>query len=87
MARSSSEWVIQDLATGAFLDGVPDDPLASASRGWAWQRPGDPGVWRLRDRRDPPGARYRLVQVFGGPDLDPEWYENTVENLDTSEGA
>jgi hypothetical protein len=43
-------------------------------------------VWHLRDRRDPSWADYRLVQVFGGPNLDPNWYENTVENLDTSEG-
>ena len=87
MTRATTEWVIQDLETGVVLGGVPDDQQASASRGWAWQRPGEPGVWRLRDRHDPPGARYRLVQVFGGPDMDPDWYENTVENLDTSEGG
>jgi hypothetical protein len=85
MTRTSAEWLVQDLETGAFLDGAPDDPLAAMSRGWAWQRPDEPGVWRLRDRRDPPGVRYRLVQVFGGPDRDPAWFENTVENLDTSE--
>jgi hypothetical protein len=86
VAKTGIEWVIQDLETGAFLEGVPDDPLASAARGWAWQRPGEPRVWRLRDRRDPPGVRYRLVQVFGGPGPEPDWYENSVENLDTSEG-
>ena len=82
MTRAEAEWLIQDLETGAPVGGVPDDPLAMASRGWAWQRPGEPGVWRLRQSGDPPGARYRLVQVFGGPALDPNWYEN----LDTSEG-
>ncbi|HJW21516.1 MAG TPA: hypothetical protein VJ506_03715 [Candidatus Limnocylindrales bacterium] len=86
MTRAGAEWVIQDLETGVFLDGIPDDPLASTSRGWAWQRPDEPRLWRLRDRRDPPGVHYRLVQVFGGPAMDPDWYENSVENLDTSEG-
>lgn len=81
-----SEYLIVDLETGLQLDGQPDDPLASAGRGEAWQRPGDGGVWRLRDRHDPRGIAYRLVQVFGGPDFDPSWYENTIENLDTSEG-
>jgi hypothetical protein len=81
-----SEYRIVDLATGQDLGGQPDDRLASAGRGEAWRRSIDPAVWQLRDQRDPPGVRYRVVQVFGGPDLDPGWYENTVENLDTSEG-
>ena len=80
------EYIVVDLETGQDLGGRPDDQLASAGRGEAWQPPSDPGVWRLRDRRDPQGVPYRLLQVFGGPDLDPGWYENTVENLDTSEG-
>lgn len=80
------EYVVIDLATGQDLGGRPDDQLASAGHGEAWQRPNDPGTWHLRDRRDPAGVPYRLVQVFGGPTLDPDWYENTVENLDTSEG-
>lgn len=85
MGAVRSEYVIVDLETGQQLDGEPDDPLASVGRGEAWQPP-DGGVWHLRGRHDPPGVRYRLVQVFGGPALDPSWYENTVENLDTSEG-
>ena len=85
MAGMRTEWLVQDLETGLILDGVPDDPLASASRGWAWQKPGEPGVWHLRAPRDPQGVSYRLVQVFGGPDLDPGWYDNTVENLETVE--
>ncbi|HEX5241008.1 MAG TPA: hypothetical protein VFW20_08425 [Candidatus Limnocylindrales bacterium] len=80
------EYVVVDLETGLTLEGQPDDPLASVSRGEAWQPPNDRGRWHLRSRGDPPWARYRLVQVFGGPNLDPNWYENTVENLDTSEG-
>ena len=85
MIRVRSEYVIVDLETGLQLDGEPDDPLASAGRGGAWHHPGD-GVWRLRGRHDPRGVRYRVVQVFGGPDLDPAWYENTIENVETSEG-
>jgi hypothetical protein len=85
-AGSPSEWLVQDLETGLFLEGVPDVALASASRGEAWMPANDPGVWHLRSPRDPRGVAYRLVQVFGGPDLDPDWYENTVENLETSEG-
>jgi hypothetical protein len=81
-----SEYLVVDLQTGLQLEGQPDDPLASAGRGDAWQHPNDPGVWRLRSARDPPGIEYRQVQVFGGPSLDPAWYEDTVENLDTSEG-
>ena len=87
MTRATTEWVIQDLETGTFLQGAPDAPLASVGRGWAWQPSGVDRTWRLRDRRDPPNVRYRLVQVFGGPDLDPDWYEDTIENLDTSEGS
>jgi hypothetical protein len=82
----SSEYVVVDLETGLQLEGQPDDPLASVGRGEAWQPPNDPGTWRLRSPRDRPGVAYRLVQVFGGPSLDPAWYENTVENLETSEG-
>lgn len=81
-----SEYVIVDLETGMELDGQPDDPLASAGRGEAWRPANDHGVWHLRGHRDPRGVTYRLVQVFGGPNLDPGWYENTIENLDTSEG-
>jgi hypothetical protein len=81
-----SEYLIIDLETGLVLEGEPDDPLASVGRGEAWQPADHPGEWHLRADRDPPGVRYRSVQVFGGPDLDPNWYENTVENLDTSEG-
>jgi hypothetical protein len=81
-----SEYLVVDLESGIDLGGRPDDPLASVGRGEAWQPPFDPGVWHLRDPRDPQGVPYRLVQVFGGPDLDPNWYENTVENLETSEG-
>jgi hypothetical protein len=81
-----SEYVVLDLETGLLLDGEPDDQLASAGRGEAWQRPNEPGLWHLRGDRDPRGTTYRHVQVFGGPDLDPSWYENTVENLETSEG-
>jgi len=81
----SEGYVVMDLETGMALHGQPNDPLASAGRGEAWQPANDPGVWHLRDRRDPPGVSYRLVQVFGGADRDPAWYENTVENLDTSE--
>lgn len=80
------EYVVVDLETGLELRGQPDDPLESAGRGEAWQRAGERGVWHLRGARDPHGASYRWVQVFGGPDRDPAWYENTVENLDTSEG-
>ena len=86
MSAVRSEYVIVDLETGLELDGQPDDPLASAGRGEAWQPPNDRDVWRLRGRHDPRGVAYRLVQVFGGPNLDPAWYENTVENLDTSAG-
>ena len=86
MSWTQAEWVVQDLETGQIVDGVPDIPLASAGRGWAWQPANDPGVWHLRDRSDPSGAVYRLVQVYGGPNLDPKWYENTIENLETSEG-
>jgi hypothetical protein len=81
------EYVILDLETGLQLDGQPDDTLASAGRGEAWQPANDRGVWHLRSARDPHGVPYRLVQVLGGPDLDPGWYENTVENLDTSESG
>jgi hypothetical protein len=81
-----SEYLIVDLETGQQLAGEPDDPLASAGRGEAWQRPGDRGVWHLRSRHDPRGVTYRIVQIFGGPDFDPAWYDNTVENLETSEG-
>jgi hypothetical protein len=80
-----AEYVVIDLETGLQLEGQPDDPLASAGRGEAWQRPNDRDVWHLRSPRDPRGVEYRLVQVFGGPDHDPAWYENSVENLDTSE--
>jgi hypothetical protein len=81
-----TEYVVVDLQTGLQLDGRPDSPLAAVGRGEAWRRPNDPEVWHLRTPRDPHGVEYRLVQVFGGPDLDPAWYQNAVENLDTSEG-
>jgi hypothetical protein len=87
LAAMRGEYVVLDLETGLQLDGQPDDPLASAGRGEAWLAADDRGVWHLRSARDPHGVTYRLVQVFGGPDLDPRWYENTVENLETSEGG
>jgi len=87
LAAVRGEYVILDLETGLQLDGQPDDPLASAGRGEAWQPAHDRDVWHLRSARDPHGVHYRLVQVLGGPDLDPGWYENTVENLDTSESG
>lgn len=77
-------YVIVDAPTGEVLHGQPDSTLAAASTGEAWQ-PTIEGNWQLRRADDPPMVQYRLVQVVGGPAFDPDWYENTVENLDTSE--
>jgi hypothetical protein len=81
-----SEFAVLDRETGRLLEGKPSDELIAVGRGEAWRKPFTRADWRLRGRHDPPGTTYRLVQVVGGPDLDPYWYENTVENLDTSEG-
>jgi hypothetical protein len=82
---SNTEYVLVDVETGDIVDGDATDDLASVSRGEAWRPSTDPGRWHLRSRNDPPGVEYRQIQVLGGPDGDPNWYENTVENLDTSE--
>jgi hypothetical protein len=81
----ASEFTVLDLQTGQFLDGEPADALIAQGSGDAWRPANDPGVWHLRSDRDPRGVEYRLVRVVG-PGGDPNWYEDTVENLDTSEG-
>jgi hypothetical protein len=83
----SSEFAVVDLETGLLLEGEPSSDLIAAGQGEAWRSVNDRGRWHLRDRRDPRGIAYRLVQVVGGPNLDPNWYEDTVENLETSEGG
>jgi hypothetical protein len=80
-----NEYVVVDVETGDVLAGEPEAPLASVSTGWAWMD--SAGTWHLQRADDPSGLSYRLLQVLGGPQLDPHWYENTVENLDTSEGV
>lgn len=80
-----SEFVVLDLETGQLLGGEPDKALAVRGSGDAWRAASDPAVWHLRSDRDPKGTLYRSVRVLG-PGGDPNWYENTVENLDTSEG-
>jgi hypothetical protein len=82
----SSAFSILDLETGGFLEGDPDEALAARGSGDAWQPASDPDVWHLRSDRDPRGTPYRSVRVFG-PGGDSNWYEDTVENLDTSESA
>jgi hypothetical protein len=81
----SSEFVVLDLETGQFLEGEPDGALAARGSGDAWQAAGDPRIWHLRSDRDPRATRYRSVRILG-PGGNPNWYEDTVENLDTSEG-
>ena len=81
-----SEFVVIDVETGRPLEGDPSSELIAVGRGEAWRRPFSRAEWRLRGRHDPAGVTYRLVEVVGGPDLDPDWYEDTVENLETSEG-
>jgi hypothetical protein len=81
----ASEFTVLDLETGQSLAGEPADALIAQGTGEAWQPANDPGVWHLRSNRDPQGVQYRLVRVLG-PRGDPNWYEDTVENLDTSEG-
>jgi hypothetical protein len=81
----ASEFMVLDLETGQILEGEPAGDLIARGSGEAWQPASDPGVWHLRSNRDPGGVPYRLVQVVG-PGGDPNWYEDTVENLDTSEG-
>jgi hypothetical protein len=83
----TSEFAVLDLETGLLLGGEPSSDLVAAGQGEAWQPANDRGRWHLRDRRDPRGVEYRNVRVVGGPDLDPNWYEDTVENLETAEGG
>ena len=78
-------FAVVDLETGELLEGVPGDDLIVQGSGDAWQFTDEPGLWHSRTDGDPPGISYRLVQVVVRGD-DPGWYENTVENLDTSEG-
>jgi hypothetical protein len=81
----ASEFSVLDIESGQFLEGEPGGALIEQGLGEAWQPADDLGVWHLRSDRDPRGVVYRLVRVIG-PDGDPNWFEDTVENLDTSEG-
>ncbi len=88
----SSEFIVIDQASGDILDGEPTQELMARGSGEAWwspaapAAPGDPGTWHLRHPLDRAGSACRSVQVLC-PGGDPDWYENTVENLETSEGA
>lgn len=81
----SNEFTVVDLESGEAFEGEPAGDLIGQGTGEGWRPANDPLVWHPRRAGDPHGIAYRLVQVVG-PGGDPNWYENTVENLDTSEG-